>query len=638
MLCQKLFAHPVVRGAGRLLVKICGLAVWAWFLVWFLEATYFGSVAGGWEFIENHPAPFWYSVLLVFLWLTALAAIFRSVFEAGGLTWAILIIISFINSTKLAAREIPLLPEDFGLAGEAGSMLSFVDMGELLQTLLAVVLILGISFYCGHQWRRRIDGRRTRWLNRGCRVALVVACVVSLVAASAPIRHHDGSRYYVVEWLDNTCFTAWNSAQTYKDTGFILGYLYNLQKYQLSAPTDYSEATIRETINYYDEVKTADEESRTDLADTDYNIIVILNESFYDLSLLSDYYEIVDNATGAAVDLTPNLHRLQSETYHGKMFTVDYGGGTANVEFETLTGLTNYWTNTVPYTDLISSLNSLPSIASFARAAGLETTAMHTYNGGMYKRNLVYPIMGFSNFLDLTTLKNVSFGASSYYADDRSIYQNALDLLSEKSERQMISLVTMQNHTPYGIQNSTSARYRVANPEATGMSEENQLAIVNYAQTLNDSDAYLGELVQQLENSDEKTVVLFYGDHAPGIFEAIVNSDDEEVRRLAYQTPYFIYANFDLGQSTAENLDLGTTSPNCLTAQLYDLLSLEKSSLQYLISAACTETPILTHTFGDDDAIEADYNSTRTLRDYQTATYDLLGGKQYWIKLGGTES
>lgn len=643
----------------RLLGAAIGIFVWSFFLVWFLQCSYAeGSVAAGWEFIGTYPSVFWYSVLIVALWLILLTAVLRSVFQAGGFTWALLIIAAFANSAKLAARDIPLLPEDLGLMGEAGSLMQFVDTWDLVRVILAVILVVAISCYAGIKIRRayrRVQINSHRFINIILRLVVVGLSFYALILTTEPIRRHDGSRYYEVSWL-NTTFTAWNSATTYKENGFILGYLYNLEKYRLTAPADYSADTIEATVAKYAALKAADDPTRTPLADADYNIVIILNESFYDLATLSDFYTFTDRATGAVVDLTPNLHRLQASYPHGQMFTVDIGGGTANVEFETLTGLTNYWTNTVPYTDLISSLKTLPSVASWARSGGLNTVAMHSFNGGMYKRNLVYPIMGFNEFLDLNVLSDLTYNASSHYVDDGSLYAAALTQLADHDERQLVSLVTMQNHTSYDKIPESDLRYHLA----TGASNPyNQYLLEGYAQTLQESDAYLGEFIANLEALDEPTVVLFYGDHAPGIFDVVVDSDQPT---RAYQTPYLIWANFDLpGVATADGsgsaglegassssadaatnhaeagIALPTVSPNCLLGELYDTLQVQKPAYFYLVDAVCSEVPVLTHTAGQDDAIEAIYATSEPLRAYQMATYDLLGGKQYWIEFGGFE-
>jgi hypothetical protein len=117
---------------------------------------------------------------------------------------------------------------------------------------------------------------------------------------------------------------------------------------------------------------------------------------------------------------------------------------------------------------------------------------------------------------------------------------------------------------------------------------------------------------------------LFYGDHFPGIVETIESSDDKSVSDLARITPYFIWANFDLENKTS----LPTTSPNCLVNTLLDSLNLEKPDYMNLVNDFCTETPILARTYFASTEPE----ETKTYKDYELFTYDILGGKQYWYK------
>ena len=199
--------------------------------------------------------------------------------------------------------------------------------------------------------------------------------------------------------------------------------------------------------------------------------------------------------------------------------------------------------------------------------------------------------------------------------------------LKDSKKKMMISLITMQNHSGYALDNYDYLNYQLNNADATA---EEKVAIETYAQTVHLSDKYLGEFIDELSKSDEKTLVLFYGDHAPGIVSRANDSEDKAVRDLSRVTPYFIWANFE-----TEGVDLGayikklpTTTPNCLVNTLYNIYNLEKPDYYYLVDEVCKETPVLTQAYYGDSA---PFQST-ALSEYELVTYDILGGKQYWYK------
>ena len=172
------------------------------------------------------------------------------------------------------------------------------------------------------------------------------------------IRHHNGERYQYISIL-GTNLTAWNQNRNYDDNGFIVGFLYNFQK------------TIRSKYN-----AEADEANlnRKDPAKDDVNVVVILNESFYDPSVEFNGVKFEDYLPHSGGEIMPNLHKIQQNYPSGLMYSLDYGGGTANIEFETLTSMTNYWVNTVPYTALVPKAGEIPSLAQMLKTKVMVTS------------------------------------------------------------------------------------------------------------------------------------------------------------------------------------------------------------------------------------------------------------------------
>ena len=348
--------------------------------------------------------------------------------------------------------------------------------------------------------------------------------------------------------------------------------------------------------------------------------MVVLNESFFDPSVEWQGKKFEDYYPHSGGEITPNLRRIQSQYPSGYMYTTDYGGGTANIEFETLTGLSNYWMNTVPYTAIIPKLNRVPSIANMLKDEGYTASAIHPFNGGMYKRNISLKKEGFDEFTTEMEMDYTEHEGDSEYINDRSAYRQTIKELEEGNKRQVIALITMQNHTPYYSWIYDETKYEITDKT---IDEERREEIATYYQSLHTSDAYLGEFIDSLEHMDKKVVVIFFGDHSAGLFDNVNENDNKKVRDLARLTPYFVYANFE---TEYKNKDLPTTTPNCIVNSAFNTLNWQKNARYYLLDDVCSESPILAPTYFDGN----EPAETETLRKYRLLIYDLMSSSSYW--------
>lgn len=605
----------------RIILKTAIIIIFGVVLTWLLEYRYFLNDAGRtWQFFWERPLVFWYNSLLMSVMIWLFTGFARGPLSAIGIVSAIIVGVTYAHINKFVMRGTPLLPEDFQLAGETATLTKFVDWGSLSKTIVAIVLILLMSvilekltakYLCVQKKTTKTWWKRWRIPTR----ALTVSCACLLfVAMTGFARHHTGQKYEKIPWL-NSEFVAWNQVRNYNYNGFMLGFLYNLNKFNLSSPDGYSSEKVASIAKKYQKIKKANDKERTPIKKADFNVVVVLNESFYDPAVISDYY----HTTGEVV---PNLRKIQSKYPSGTMYSTDYGGGTANIEFEVLTGLSNYWVNTVPYTDLLPKIKSIPSMASYLKAGGYKTTAIHPFNGGMYKRDIALKREGFDNYITEKEMKYTEKDGKSQYINDKSAYNEVLKVLKDSKERQMVGLITMQNHTPYDDWIYDTRNFKVDNL-ADGMDRKSEVEV--YFECLHKSDQYLGEFIAELDKMEEKTVVLFFGDHSPGIFSLVSEHEDKKVRDLSRQVPYFVYSNFEMKN---EQKNLPMTTPNCLSNTVYDLLGVQKPATHYLLNEICAKTPILTPAYFDE---ESPFRST-DLSSYEMVIYDLLGGKQYWTR------
>lgn len=599
-------------------------------LTWFLEYRYFiNDFFRSWSFVFGSPLVFLFNAFIIWLILMAIWAVCGRPILTTGISFAAIAILTFIHISKYNSRGYPLLPEDFQLASEASSLSKFVDIGSIVRLVIAIIIVevlLGVfSYYCGKKlYLRRKGDKKQNIFFRHLAITRVVTLALAIsvfMGSTYFVRHNEGIRYEDI--FLGTHFTAWNQNRNYDDNGFVLGFLYNFQKLNLGAPDGYSEERIANIKEQYSIVAKSENAKRKKAADEDVSFVVILNESFFDPSVefqgkkFSDYYQIEGG------EVLPELHKIQKKAASGSMYSLDYGGGTANIEFEALTSLTNFWTDTVPYTALIPKAGEIPSVAQMLKKQKYATSAIHPFNGGMYKRNIALKNEGFDKFTTEIEMDFKEHEGDSEYINDQSAYKQTLQELSESDENQVIGLITMQNHTPYNESTYPEHQFKVTGSKE--IDDTRMQSIETYLQTLHESDKYLGEFISELEQLDKKVVVLFFGDHSAGVFDITNDSKDKEVRDLSRVTPYFVWSNFDAGLT---NKKLPTTTPNCMTNTMLNLLSLQKDPLYYLVDDVCREQPILAATYLDG----LDFELTKTLQNYQLITYDILGGKKYWIK------
>jgi phosphoglycerol transferase MdoB-like AlkP superfamily enzyme len=373
--------------------------------------------------------------------------------------------------------------------------------------------------------------------------------------------------------------------------------------------SEYSKDAIKQIVNRYQTIAKEQNATKKSLVQEDINILYVMNESFADPNRFKDTYPFVGE------NPVPRLGQIEQDerTAHGYIQGSEYGGGTANVEFEALTGLSNYFLGVVPYVQIMSKKPNFPSLPSFLNSQGYISTGMHPFSGNMYKRSIVYKNLGFETFLDKDqfTYTSVEPNANRYISD-ASAYKQAMRQINEPG-KQFVTLITMQNHMPY------SNLYKTHDFKSTAdVDDSTNSAINNYLQTLHSADAALGDLVQEINDSEQKTVLVFWGDHLPGLYGNLDNST------FKYQTPFIIYSNFGTGK------DLGIISSNYIALELLNYLGTKKPAYYYLLEAAKADVPVLAKSYFGDDSPK----NTNAMSDYEMIEYDMLSGKQYSKSLG----
>lgn len=338
--------------------------------------------------------------------------------------------------------------------------------------------------------------------------------------------------------------------------GYFLNFAVGLRDCFVKAPEGYSWETLEALEQEY-ALETGVEAGELP------NIIVIMNESFADFSVLG-------NPLSTNVPVTPFLDALTENTIRGYALSSVFGGTTANSEFEFLTGFSTFAMpdGTCPYQQYLNVPTfSLPQVL---RSYGYHTFATHPYFASGWNRPAVYPNLGFDQ---------MTFDEDYPYQDlirefvsDREMYGYVLDVVRENRDQPLFLFgITMQNHGDYIY---TGDHY-TQTVHLEGYAMEHPMA-EQYLSLLNESDKALEQFITALESLERDTVVLFFGDHFPQVegdfFEEVHGGSFEDLsqQQLQFKIPFFVWANYELPEQTVP-----CTSLNYLGRYLLEAAGLE---------------------------------------------------------------
>ena len=360
-----------------------------------------------------------------------------------------------------------------------------------------------------------------------------------------------------------------------QQNGFLLNFTTAIRYSFVSEPDGYDADKVAQTARSYRS------QSVTDAGELPENLIFIMNESFSDLTAAFPNLELSE-------DPLAFYHSLTENTVKGTMISPVTGGGTANVEFEYLTGdsLAFLPSSTVAYQ--LYLYDGCPSLVSQAKDLGYHTIAFHPYLSSGWNRTSVYPWLGFDEVHFQEDVQDPQYIRN--YVSDLSDYEQLFRWTEENDGPTMIFNVTMQNHSGYSQGwNNLSGDVNV-----TGGAKSTSIT-TQYFSLMKESDQAIQALVEHYSQVDEKTMIVFFGDHQPPLgntfFETLYGKklderDPEEVQQ-AYETPFFIWANYDI----PERDDLRISS-NYLGVLAAEVAGLPLTGYQQLLSRLMDALPV----------------------------------------------
>ncbi|MCU4822546.1 LTA synthase family protein [Bacillus cereus] len=538
------------------------------------------------------------------------------VFLSMVLTSCTLVILCIVNYLKLIFRGDPLYPSDFTQITHMQSVIPMVMDYFSWSYMFIIIVSVVVCIVAGIYMRRYIQNVK---IHLGIRALLVVGSIFVLYAYGN-FANTFMNKVFQKSGVD---FVLWNQNENYASNGFVLGFISNLDTTVMEKPKNYSNENMLQIANdikkqYSGNIGNQKKKEKP-------NIIFVMSESFWDPTKITNL--------SFSEDPVPNLHHYIENFPGGQTISPTFGGNTANVEFEALTSysMSLLKPGSIPYQQVITNKKEIPSIPTALKKEGYYTSAIHSFGRTFFKRDDVYKVLGFDKFNAEDTMENVDIDGD--YISDLAMSKEIIAELEKQKQPTFIHAVTMQNHFPF-----TEGRFGENLIEISGLeNEESKGELETYTEGLRRSDEALQYLIEQLDNLDRPTLLVFFGDHLPSLGtnksfykeNGYITNEKTPSERLAMaQTPLLMYANFDM-----PNDNLGLVSPIHFSNLIFDYAGLNKSSFYQFLSELYKEIPVLRDELKVDKNGEVINDLTKKqkemLEQYKMLQYDLLVGNQY---------
>ena len=589
------------------------------------------------------------NVILVALLYLMLLMLLNRFWASSIVMLAAGIIVAVIEHFKIEIRYEAILPADLGFLGSnTGNMLTFAPAGAHVTILIALAVfavllvpVLALRYADGRKGRMiQTDDRR---LNLTSRLILLLLPILVFALYCMHVSTTNSLANKFSRALGDTP-SMWDSVYDAQRNGPLVAFTRQLNPKIMDKPSNYSEETMKKVAARYQKKAEMINTSRTNNL-TDSTVVYVLSESFSDPSRVP--------GLKTSKDSMPNIRKIKAGTTSGLMLSSGYGGGTANLEYMGLSGLSmaNFDSSlSSPYQQLVPSQHWTPTINQMWGAPA-NSLGYHPYESSMYSRATNYKKFGFSHFYTLTgpdVIKYQDKIDESPYVSDKSSYDSALEGIKSGKTNKFIQIITMQNHMPYHEWYENND-YTAESTTGTPLGDDEQQSIETYQKGVEITDQATQEFLNELNALDKPVTVVFYGDHLPGIYSSA--SEDDNNSLALHLTDYFIWSNKASGSQGNKASDAAYSSPNFFVAQAADHMNAKVSPyLAFLTEMhskiAAMEPPVVNKIQGWDRIPEGqsiyldqngnpmstddfDKETKQLLADYKLIQYDITAGKNY---------
>lgn len=475
------------------------------------------------------PHVFLYNVLFILCTLS-ISFLFKRRYFVMMLVSAIWLGLGITNRVLLSYRTTPLGAIDFKIVKSALSIMTvYLSIFEIILIIALFAIAVALIVYA---WFK-MPKHKPNYLKSIASIStsLLVMIVLTIVLMN---------KSYL-----STSFK--NIANAYRDYGFAYCFTCTMVDRGIDRPKDYSKDAMDEILTEIEDENStetgngldstgafadiADDVKEPPIANEKKpNIIFLQLESFFDVEYMKDvtYSE----------DPIPVFRHLKNKYSSGFLTVPSVGAGTANTEFEVITGMSLefFGPGEYPYTTILKE-STCETINYNLKEEGYKTHAIHNHTGTFYDRHIVYSQLGFDTFTSLEYMSSVEYNPIGW-AKDNILPNEIMKALKSTEERDHVYTISVQGHGKYPNEVVDTTQ----NIKVEGIREDIKIPFEYFVNQIHDMDEFIGGLISTLESFDEPTVLVMFGDHLPS-FDI---SNEELENNNIYQTEYVIWDNIGL--------------------------------------------------------------------------------------------
>ena len=553
-------------------------------LVFLMEWMSRHSFVEACKFVVDHTGPYLFNSYCIFV---ALSIVFLSKRRGWFRVFVSMffIILGIINCIILLNRVSPFGYTDLYMISD---LLTMQDSNYFSpqQALIAIIALIIYIILMVIFWLKGPKKQQPKPIWQ--RIILVVALFASLYPSTLLLRNAGIMTSYFG-----------NLAQGYLDYGYLYGFSTSVLDRGMNRPFGYSESKIENIVekdaSYVQTLEIPSED------DSQPNIVVMLLESFYDVSE-SDFLKTSE-------DPIPFVHYLEKNFSTGHCIVPVVGAGTCNSEFEVLTGLSCNFFGPGEYPQkTILKETDVESYADVLKEIGYGTHVVHNNGGNFYSRANAFSMMGFDTFTSKEMLDITDYTPLGNWPTDDILVEGTMDAMDQTEGSDFVYTITVEGHGSYPtyvVEEDPAIKV-----QAEGKTEEERLAWEYYINRIYNVDDFLKSYIEALDARGEDTLVIMFGDHLP----TMGLKSDEVATGDLYKTKYFTWNNFGM-----EKQDKDLTSYQ-LVSEYLNRLNIHNGNINAYHQTAM--------------AAGKKYGTSDYMNDLKMLQYDIMYGDRYTYKHG----
>jgi phosphoglycerol transferase MdoB-like AlkP superfamily enzyme len=588
-------------------------AVLAFLTVFAIELITRGSLEQVWLFFTNIEQPAFTTTGVFFLLYLAIDAIIGRQHKAVLIVSPLVVLMGVISQQKQLFLTDPLYPTDLLFGRQIMELMPvlvkdrpWTAVGLAVAVVVSLVALVSLWVFA---WRRFRPLTTKERLTR-------LAVTLPLIAGFVSIMD-----YNEFSWLRDRLKVfpiMWDQAENYRHNGFVMAFAINLPMANVQAPAGYM-------LDAIDKIPAKPLPIGTTHR-TKPDVIVVMSESLWDPTRI--------DTVKLSSDPMPFIRENQS----GTVFSPEFGGLTANVEFEALTGFSNAFlpTGSIPYQQYVRK--PIPSLATFFRAEGYTARAIHPFSGWFWNRASVYKAFGFQTFKDVDKMPPLAKRGN--FTSDEALTKEIIRQADMQEDPFFFFTVTLQGHGPYD-----DGRYTKTSVKVDGkLDARDNRMLASYAEGVKEADDSLKMLMDWAEKRDRETIIVVFGDHLPPLNTVYQNSGymkgitasrkgTPEQMRKEHETPLVIWSN-----KTGVEKEVGTISPAFLSYYVLKEAGFEHPYYTGFLGAVHDKLRVIDRYM----LLDAKGNATTgwarkktvdpLVRDFRFLQHDIMFGKQYGLE------